>query len=94
MGESYTLFGPEFNHSLCVESRPERLTGECGAVVIREIMHRLGVDGWLTSRLKDPRRQDLVTHPLNELLRTALILLAQGWRDQDDVDNLRHDPAL
>jgi len=94
MGESYTLFGPEFNHSLRVESRPERLTGECGAIVIREIMHRLGIDDWLTSRLQDPRRQDLITHPLNELLRTALILLAQGWRDQDDADNLRHDPAL
>lgn len=94
MGESYTLFGPEFNQSLRVESRPERLTGECGAVVIREIMHRLGLDGLLASRLEDTRRQDLVTHPLNELLRTALILLAQGWRDQDDVDNLRHDPVL
>lgn len=94
MGESYTLFGPEFNHSLRVESRPERLTGECGAVIIREIMHRLGLDGLLASRLEDTRRQDLITHPLNELLRTALILLAQGWRDQDDADNLRHDPAL
>jgi hypothetical protein len=94
MGESYTLFTPEFNHSLRVESRPDRLTGECGAVVIREIMHRLGLDGLLASRLTDTRRKDLITHPLDELLRTALILLAQGWRDQDDVDNLRHDPAL
>ena len=94
MGESYTLFTPEFNHSLRVESRPDRLTGECGAVVIREIMHRLGLDGLLASRLTDTRRKDLITHPLDELLRTALILLAQGWRDQDDVDSLRHDPAL
>ena len=53
MGEFYTLFGPGFNHSLRVESRPERLTGECGAVVIREIMHRLGIDNWLTSRQQD-----------------------------------------
>jgi hypothetical protein len=94
MGESYTLFTPEFNHSLRVESRLDRLTGECGAVVIREIMHRLGLDGLLASRLTDNRRKDLITHPLDELLRTALILLAQGWRDQDDVDSLRHDPAL
>jgi hypothetical protein len=63
-------------------------------VVIREIMHRLGLDSCLASRLHDPRRQDLITHPLDELLRTALVLLAQGWHDQDDVDNLRHDPAL
>ncbi len=57
-------------------------------------MHRLGVDGWLATRLQDPRRQDPATHPSDELLRTALILLAQGWNDQDDVDDLRHDPVL
>jgi hypothetical protein len=94
MGESYSLFTPEFNHSLRIESRSDRLTGDGGAVVIREIIHRLGLDRWLTSRLRDPRRKDLVTHPLSELLRTALILLAQGWHDQDDADRLRHDPAL
>jgi len=29
-----------------------------------------------------------------ELLRTKLILLCQGWRDNDDADFLRHDPGL
>ena len=71
MGESYTLFAPDFNHSVRVEARPEHLTGECGAVVIREIMHRLGLDSCLASRLNVPRRQDLITHPLDELLRTC-----------------------
>ena len=27
-------------------------------------------------------------------MRTCLLLLCQGHRDQDDTDRLRHDPAL
>src|SRR3712207_9112527 len=48
----------------------------------------------LTARLHDPRQPHLVTYPLAELLRTMLVLFAQGWRDQDDADGLRLDPAL
>lgn len=62
--------------------------------MIREIMHRLGLHGGLASRPEDTRRQDLDTHPLNDLLGTTLILPAQGWRDQEDVEDLRDDPAL
>jgi hypothetical protein len=49
---------------------------------------------WLAKRLVDRRRQDLITHPLVELLYTSLFLLASGWRDQDDTDALRGDAAL
>ncbi len=34
-----------------------------------------------------------VTH-FASLIRTSVLLAAQGWRDQDDADALRHDPAL
>ncbi len=40
MGESLSLFRSSFNKSLRIESRPERLTGEPGAVLLREIMER------------------------------------------------------
>lgn len=53
MGESYTPFTSEFNRSVRAESRPGRLTGDGGAVIIREIIHRLVLDRWLTSRLRD-----------------------------------------
>lgn len=94
MGEVLTLFRPEFNRSLVVEARPERLTQESGAIVLREVMDRLGLGRWFEGRLVDSRNPALITHPLPELLRTSLLLLAQGWRDQDDADTLRHDPAL
>jgi hypothetical protein len=94
VGEEVTLFGAGFNQSLRVEMREERLTSNAGAVVLREAMERLGVVEALTSRLSDPRSPEWITHPLSELLRSSLLLLAQGHRDQDDADLLRDDGVL
>ncbi len=95
MGERhYDLPAPDFNRSIQVEARPERLTSDAGAVVIREACERLGMLGWFDARLKDPRNRDKVRHPFRELLTTAVIMQALGWGDQDDVDELRDDPAL
>jgi hypothetical protein len=95
MGEkTKPLFVPEFNRSIHIEARPERLTADAGALIVRETMDRLGLIAWLAERLKDPRNPELITHPLEELLRTEILLHAQGWRDQDDADHLRNDPAL
>ena len=63
-------------------------------MISREIIEGLGIVKWLTKRLHDPRDQDLITHPFSELLHTNLLLLAQGFRDQDDADDLRDDPVL
>ena len=94
MGETLPLFASSFNASLFVEARPERLTGDAGAILVRETIERTDIVGWLTARLHDPRQPHLVSYPLADLLRTVLVLFAQGWRDQDDADALRHDPAL
>jgi hypothetical protein len=94
MGEDLTPFWAEFNGSLRIESRAERLTSEAGAVILREVVERLGVVPWMVERLRDPRNPRLVTHPLAELLHTAVLLIAQGWRDRDDADALRDDAAL
>jgi len=94
MGETLPPFATSFNASLSIEARPERLTGDAGAVLVREVMERTGIVEWMTARLHDPRQPHLVTYPLAELLRTMLVLFAQGWRDQDDADGLRLDPAL
>ena len=44
--------------------------------------------------LKDPRSKVDVTHDLASLIRTSVLLAAQGWRDHDDADALRQDPAF
>ena len=94
MVEHSTPFRVEFNGSVRIEGRPERLTSEAGAIVLREVMERVGIIEWLGERLLDPRKPELVTHPLAELMRTSLLLLGQGWRDQNDADALRDDAAL
>jgi hypothetical protein len=94
LGEELSLFRPAFNGSIRVEARGERLTSDAGAVVLREVLERLGISRWLAERLVDARDPDLITHPMVELLNTSLLLLGQGWRDQDDADVLRDDAVF
>ena len=44
MGEVQgTLFSPDFNHSVVNEARPERLSSDAGALLIRDLTDRLGL---------------------------------------------------
>lgn len=95
MGEvDLTNFPITFNGSIAVEARPERLTADAGALVLRELDERFGWTDFLARNLHDPRNRKSITHPLVELLRTRMYLVAQGWNDQDDADHLRDDPAM
>jgi len=94
MGETSLPVTMGFNRSLRIESRIDRLAGDPGAVLLREIIVQSGVVGWMTARLTDPRSQVDITHDLASLIRTGVLLAAQGWRDHDDADALRHDPAF
>lgn len=95
MSESQdTLFRLDFNRSIKIEARRQRLTGDAGALLLRELMGQLGIEEWLAGRLDDPRDQDVVTHAWVELLRTTVLLQSQGWRDLDDAHLLRDDPVL
>ena len=94
MGESLPLLSPGFNKSLQVEARPERLTADAGAVILRDILDKTGMVDELAGAITDPRLASNVTHPLADLLRTNLLLTAQGWTRQGDADFLRGDPAF
>jgi len=94
VGETLAQASLDFNHTIRVENRSSRLTADPGSLLLREVVEKLGIVPWLTRQIDDPRREDLITHPLSELLRTLLLLFAQGWRDQDDADELRDDPAM
>ncbi|TQE98512.1 MAG: hypothetical protein FKY71_13470, partial [Spiribacter salinus] len=71
MGEILQPVATGFNKSLRVESRAERLTGDAGAVVLREIMERSGIVEWMIPQLSDPRRREDVVHDLPSLIRTS-----------------------
>ena len=83
-----------YNRSILVEGRENRLTADAGVLLLRELDERLGLTESLAQDLADPRSPILVVHPLVELLRSRLYALAQGHKDQDDLDRLRNDPAF
>ena len=88
--------GPRFtfNGAVHFEGREDRLTGDAGALLLREVDERVGLTAGLAAALTDPRNPIFVTHPLVELLRTRIYAMGLGHRDQDDADRLRMDPAL
>ena len=89
MLETLPQIRPSFNRSLRIETRPELLGAEAGALVQREMLDRSGLIAWLTEHLHDPRDPDGVRYPIPDLVLTRLLLPGQGWRDQSDADRLR-----
>ena len=90
----YRRSGPHSTDPSASRTRPELLSADTGALVQRELMDRSGLIDWLAGRLHDPRHPSSIRYPLSDLLRTRLLLLGQGWRDQSDADRLRQDPSL
>jgi len=54
MGDSLLPVTMGFNRSLRIESRVDRLTGDPGAVLLREIVEQSSIIDWMTARLTDP----------------------------------------
>jgi len=95
MGEEEELaFEFTFNRSIKVESRAERLTGDAGVMLLRELDERLGLTSSLGDSLWDFRDQDQIRYRLTELLRQRIYGFVQGYRHQDDLDRTAHDPAM
>ena len=88
------FFEPSFNRSIKIQGGDDRLTSESGVMLLREADHCLGLTASLASQLHDSRQQHLVRYRMPELLRERIYSMAQGYRAQDDVDRLAHDPAL
>ena len=95
MGEARKwLFEPSFNRAIKVRGKDDRLTSDAGVLVVREADHRLGLTETLVARMHDPRCAERCRYTLLELLRERIYALIQGYKAQDDLDRLAHDPAL
>jgi hypothetical protein len=95
MGERHGwLFEPAFNRSIKIRQADPRITSDAGALLLREVDHRLGLTADLAGQLADGRCPDRIRHEQVELLRQHLYGLALGHAHQDDQDALAHDAAM
>jgi len=94
MGEARDIvLQAEFNGAVKIEVSPVPLTEDMGSVLLREVADKYGFLIGPTG-LADTRERRRVTHPLVELVRTRVLLMAQGRTDQADATALRNDPAV
>jgi len=95
MGEAHGwLFEPTFNRSIKLRQADPRVTSDAGALLLREVDHRLGLTVDLAADLFDPRDPARIRYTQVELLRQHLYGLALGYVHQDDQDALAHDVAM
>ena len=72
-----------------------RMSSDGGVVLLREAeRRRLGVAGRLASCLKDPRAPELISHPLSDIIRFRMLMIAAGYEDGNDATSLRCDPMF
>jgi Transposase DDE domain group 1 len=71
-----------------------RLTSDGGVLVLAEIERHLGIAERLARCLEDPRAPERVEHGLAEMIRFRALLIAAGYKDANDCDALRADPAF
>ena len=70
------------------------LSSDGGVLALREIERRLRVADRMAACLKDPRDPGQITHPLADIIRFRLLMIAAGYEDGNDADTLRSDPMF
>jgi len=71
-----------------------RLSSDGGLLILREVEKRLGVADRLAACIRDPRDPDLITHSLADMIRFRMLMIAAGYEDGNDANDLRIDPMF
>ena len=65
-----------------------------GLLLLREAERRLGIAKRLAAALRDRRDPMRIRHPLEQMMKTRVFVIACGHEDGNDLDRLREDPLL
>ena len=65
-----------------------------GLLTLREIEQRLSLAPHLAAHILDPREVTQVVHPIADIVRFRMLMIAAGYEDGNDADVLRHDPMF
>lgn len=79
---------------VAVDFEGGRLTSDGGLLVLREVDRRIGLLDAVNAAIPDPRDPRYTIHDQRELLAQRIFAIAAGYEDENDHDQLRHDPAL
>ncbi len=69
-------------------------TTDAGALLLREIDHRIGLIEALDAAIPDPRKPEMIAHSQRAMLAQRVVAIALGYEDLNDHQALRADPAL
>jgi hypothetical protein len=72
----------------------EGFSASGGLLTLREIERRLGIAPRMAAHIADPREPTQVVHPLEDIVRFRMLMIAAGYEDGNDADVLRHDPMF
>ena len=70
------------------------MSSDAGLTLLREVERRHDLAGLLASCLTDLRAPGKVRHSLEDIIRFRIMMIAAGYEDGNDADDLRHDPAF
>ena len=85
---------PVGTKSLTASQDAGNLSSNGGLVILREAARSLGLAAVVADPLPDTRNQLLVIHSYRAMVTARMMAIAAGYEDADDLDALRHDPAL
>lgn len=71
-----------------------QLSSDGGLPALREVEQRLGIADRLAACIDDPRAPERIQHRLAAILRFRILMIAAGYEDDNDADDLRHDPVF
>lgn len=86
------LFADLFDRPLHVRFDQPDASSDGGAVLLKGADERLGLSAALGASMRDDRDPRRVSHPLLDLLRQRVFLLAAGYEDCNDAARLIDDP--
>jgi hypothetical protein len=85
---------PVGRHEISARFDGGSLSSDGGVLMLREIEKRLNFSGLIASCLHDERDARRTIHDYTTMIRARTFAIACGYEDCDDLDELRHDPAL
>lgn len=87
-------FEPHFRRAVVADFQGGTMTSDAGALLLRQVDHRLGFLRRLAGCFTDFRSPWLTQHGVEQMLAQRVYGLALGYEDLNDHDQLRHDPLM